>query len=54
MGFPADLTIRIRQIGAKTQVDVRSVARGGWQEPGSNAARVLGLIADLDAANDES
>ena len=54
MGFPADLTIRIRQIGGKTQVDVRSVARGGWQEPGSNAARVLGLIADLDAINDES
>ncbi len=54
MGFPADLTVRLRQIGGKTQVDVRSVARGGWQEPGSNASRVLALIADIEAADDES
>ena len=54
MGFPADLTVRIRGLGTHTQVDVRSVARGGWQEPGSNAARVRALIADIEAANDES
>ena len=54
MGFPADLTVRIRGLGTHTQVDVRSVARGGWQEPGSNAARVRALVADIEAANDES
>ena len=54
MGFPADLTIRIRGLGTHTQVDIRSVARGGWQEPGSNAARVRALVADIEAANDES
>ena len=54
MGFPADLTVRITGVGSKTQVDVRSIARGGWQEPGSNAARVINLINDIDAANDET
>ena len=50
MGFPADLAIRVRQSGDQTQVDVRSTARAGWQEPGSNAARVQNLIEDIDAA----
>ena len=50
MGFPADVTIRVRQSGDQTQVDVRSVARAGWQEPGANAARVEHLIQDIDAA----
>ena len=50
MGFPADIAIRVRQSGDQTQVDVRSTARAGWQEPGSNAARVQNLIEDIDAA----
>ena len=54
MGFPADLTIRIKGIGARTQVDIRSVARAGWQEPGSNAARVSTLAAEIDEANGEN
>lgn len=52
MGFPADVTIRIRQDGDQTDVDVRSVARTPWQEPGSNAARVQALLVDIEAAAD--
>ena len=54
MGFPADVTIRIRPSGDQTEVDIRSVSRTGWQEPGSNAARVQALIADIDAAANRS
>ena len=50
MGFPADVVIRVKQVGDQTEVDVRSIARGGWQEPGSNAARVQSLIDEIDAA----
>ena len=53
MGFPADVTFRIRGLGNRTKVDVRSVARAGWQErPGSNAARVQALVNEIDEAND--
>ncbi len=54
MGFPADVAIRVKQSGDQTLVDVRSVARGGWQEPGSNAARVQSLIDEIDAATSRS
>lgn len=51
MGFPADITFRIRELGIHTEVDIRSVSRQGWQEqPGSNAARVEEFVVDLDAA----
>lgn len=54
MGFPADLTFRIKGLGNHTQVDIRSVARAGWQEPGSNAARVQALVADIEETGDET
>ena len=55
MGFPADITFRIRVVGGRTQVDVRSVSRAGWQEqPGSNAARVDELVSDIEDAIGES
>lgn len=48
MGFPSDITFRIRELGARTQVDIRSVSRTGWQEqPGSNAARVEDIVSDI-------
>lgn len=51
MGFPADVTFRIKSLGSHTQVDIRSVSRHGWQEqPGSNAARVQDLASDLEDA----
>ena len=48
MGFPADVTVRIRPSGNQSTVDIRSASRTPWQEPGSNAARVQALAADLD------
>lgn len=55
MGFPVDLTVRIRELGARTQVDIRAVARTQWQEqPGMNAARVQDLAADIESAVGES
>ena len=55
MGFPADLTIRLRALGERTQLDIRSVARTPYQEqPGANAARVQALAADIEDGFDES
>ena len=54
MGFPADLTIRILPAGSQTRVDIRSVARDGWQEAGTNAARLRTLVDDIEAADDET
>jgi hypothetical protein len=49
MGFPADLTFRIRAAGNRTRLDIRSVSRAGWQEqPGSNAVRVDSLVSDIE------
>ncbi len=55
MGFPADLTIRLRALGERTQLDIRSVSRTPYQEkPGANAARVQALAADIEGGFDES
>ena len=55
MGFPVDLTIRVKSLGERTLVDIRSVARSSWQEqPGANAARVATLAADLEDEVDDS
>lgn len=55
MGFPADLTFRLRGLGERTQVDIRSVSRSPWQEqPGANAARVQDLAAAIEDAVDKS
>lgn len=48
MGFPADVTIRIKPLAGQARIDIRSVSRTPWQEPGSNAARIQALAADLD------
>ena len=55
MGFPADVTVRIRGVGVRTRVDIRSTSRSPWQEqPGANADRVQALSDDLEAAIGES
>lgn len=55
MGFPSDITFRIRVLGNRTQIDIRSVARAGWQErPGANAARVDDLVSDIQDVIGES
>lgn len=54
MGFPADVTIRIRPLAGQSRVDIRSVSRTRWQEPGGNASRIEALASDIeDQASDE-
>jgi hypothetical protein len=48
MGFPDDIAIRIRQMGAGARLDVRSASRYGRHDFGTNAARVRTLLADVD------
>lgn len=43
-GFLADIAIRIRAQGAKTQIDIRSASRVGRHDFGANARRVLRFI----------
>ena len=53
MGFPADLTIRLRGLGSRTRIDIRCVSRTPWQEqPGANAARVEALAGEIEDAAD--
>jgi uncharacterized protein (DUF1499 family) len=55
MAFPVDITFRIRALGNRTRVDVRSVSRAGWHEqPGSNAQRVDELVSAIEDAVTES
>jgi uncharacterized protein (DUF1499 family) len=54
MGFPADVTIRMRPLAGQTRVDVRSASRVGRHDYGSNAQRIAKFAAEiqnqLDAA----
>ena len=40
MGFPDDITIRIRPLQAQTRIDLRSASRYGRHDFGANAARI--------------
>ena len=48
MGFREDVTIRIRQDGEGSRVDIRSSSRFFESDLGSNAARVSKLIEDIN------
>lgn len=48
-GFKDDVTIRIRPQGAGSVVDVRSTSRVGLSDMGTNAKRITGYLAALDA-----
>lgn len=48
MGFPADVSIRVRPIGNQTKIDIRSVSRTKWHEPDADMRRVQALAADID------
>ncbi len=52
MGFPEDVTIRIRPLAGQTRIDVRSVARYGRHDFGSNARRIRRFGAELQAQLD--
>ncbi|MEA2758871.1 MAG: hypothetical protein QOH65_1484 [Methylobacteriaceae bacterium] len=52
MGFPADVTIRMRPLAGQTRVDVRSVSRVGRHDYGSNAQRISKFAAEIQAQLD--
>ncbi len=53
MGFPDDVTIRIRPLAGQTRIDIRSASRFGRHDFGQNARRIrrfaLELQTQLDA-----
>ncbi|MBV8850057.1 MAG: DUF1499 domain-containing protein [Methylobacteriaceae bacterium] len=52
MGFPADVTIRMRPLAGQTRVDVRSVSRVGRHDYGSNAQRITKFAAEIQSQLD--
>jgi uncharacterized protein (DUF1499 family) len=52
MGFPADVTIRIRPLAGQTRIDVRSVSRIGRHDYGSNAQRIAKFAAEIQTQLD--
>lgn len=50
LALPADVAIRLTDEGTSTFVDMRSVSRYGSHDLGGNAARIAGLLAELDEA----
>lgn len=47
LGFPNDITIRIRPLAGQTRIDARSVSRIGRHDFGANAQRILAFADEL-------
>jgi uncharacterized protein (DUF1499 family) len=52
MGFPDDVTIRIRPLAGQTRVDVRSASRVGRHDYGANAQRILRFASEIQTQLD--
>jgi Protein of unknown function (DUF1499) len=52
MGFREDVSIRVTPDGEGSRVDIRSSSRYFESDLGSNAARITGLIEDINNAVD--
>ena len=48
MGFPDDVSVRIRPAEDGARIDVRSASRYGRHDFGTNAARIKALLGDID------
>jgi uncharacterized protein (DUF1499 family) len=48
LGFPDDVTIRIRPLVGQTRIDIRSVSRFGRHDFGANARRVQSFLEDVN------
>jgi uncharacterized protein (DUF1499 family) len=53
MGFRDDVVVRVRPSGEGARIDMRSSSRYGRYDFGSNAARIVGLLADIETATDQ-
>ena len=52
MGFPEDITIRIKPLAGQTRIDVRSASRYGRNDFGTNAKRIGAFARELQAQLD--
>ncbi len=53
MGFPEDVTVRVRPLAGQTRIDVRSASRYGRHDFGDNARRIRRFATELQAQLDE-
>jgi uncharacterized protein (DUF1499 family) len=53
MGFRDDVAVRVHAVGGSVRIDVRSASRYGTHDFGTNARRVVSLLADIDEAMDD-
>jgi uncharacterized protein (DUF1499 family) len=52
MGFPQDVTIRLRPLAGQTRIDIRSASRFGRHDFGVNAQRIQRFAQELQAQLD--
>ena len=52
MGFPQDVTIRVRPLAGQTRIDIRSASRFGRHDFGVNAQRIQRFAQELQAQLD--
>ena len=53
LGFPSDITLRIRPLAGQTRIDIRSVARFGPYDFGANPRNIASFEAALGAVVDK-
>jgi uncharacterized protein (DUF1499 family) len=52
MGFPEDVTIRVRPLAGQTRIDIRSASRFGRHDFGGNARRIQRFAQELQTQLD--
>jgi uncharacterized protein (DUF1499 family) len=52
MGFPDDITVRIRPLAAQTRIDIRSASRFGRHDFGANAQRIQRFSQEMQTQLD--
>ena len=52
MGFPDDVTVRVRPLAGQTRIDLRSASRYGRHDFGANARRIARFATELQAQLD--
>ena len=52
MGFPEDVTIRVRPLAGQTRIDIRSASRFGRHDFGGNAGRIQRFAQELQTQLD--
>ncbi len=53
LGFPSDITLRLRPLAGQTRIDIRSVARFGPYDFGANPRNIANFEAALEALVDK-